>query len=183
MNAQALSNFFSWAAVILPLSLALAAAWMKAPKLAIVGPVIVAIIAGLGLHYRNVVSAEKDNAMDQLRPRHVPDDQAQRLMSALGNRRGNIGFNTVMFDAESRQYAEQLSRVFQKAGWNVAYVAGNLTRSVGASPVIAVKQFEQLEDAKAVCAAFIAAGVGCQGEFNDDKFPESTLAVMIGQKK
>lgn len=103
-------------------------------------------------------------------------------MAALGNRRGNIGFNTVMFDAESKQYAEQLSSVFQKAGWNVAYIAGNLTGSVGTSPVIAVKKSDQLDDAKGICEAFVASGIGCQGQFDDDRYVEATFAVLIGQK-
>ena len=179
MSNQILSDVFAWAMVILPAIVGIVNAILKMPRFAIIAPFVIAIFAGLSLYYRNAVTAEKDLAIESLKPRSLKPDQFTK--TALAGTHGTVGFNTVTFEAESRQYAQGIAEAFRSAGWTVAYVAANLTGNVG-QPAVAVKTSAQLDQAKLVCEALITAGLGCQGYDANEKWIEGTVSVLIGQK-
>jgi hypothetical protein len=110
MTNQMLSDVFAWLAVAAPAILGIVNAIRQTSRLAIFAPLFIALIAGIGLHYRNVVSAEKDQLVDNLRGRTISADQAAKLKAALAGASGNVGFNTIMFEAESRHYADLPAR-------------------------------------------------------------------------
>jgi len=181
ISNQTLSDMFSWMAVIVPAIIGVINVAMRAQRFAIIAPFLIAVISGLGLHFRNVVSADKDGTILALGDRVVTSSQASRLQRALGGTKGTVGFNIVMFDAESRKYAEKLSEAFRLSAWTVRYVAANLTADVK-QPVIGIRSETLRDQAQTVCQALIAADIGCQDIYVDERWEEGSIGVMVHQK-
>jgi hypothetical protein len=60
------------------------------------------------------------SSLDKLQPRVLTLAQREKLSSELSSyKQMKVGFSAKIFDMEAKQFAEQFSDVFKKAGWHV----------------------------------------------------------------
>jgi hypothetical protein len=211
MTNEFLSDIFAWMGVIAPAILGLINVVRKATRFAIIAPILIALITGASLYFRNVVSAEKDMAITRLRaqslafqqyagPRSINEQAFNKALAGAPKGRVEIVLLSHVFDGEP--LANTLARLLKAADWSVTVRSPENTSeqdllSIAGEPAVRavlIRFSEQSPDAPklgkgyagslgALVNAIPSSGIQSNGMLRaDPQLPPDLIRIIIGQK-
>jgi hypothetical protein len=188
MNPQAWSNAFSWAAVVVPLVAGLVMARNRFPKFAIAVPFLLAAISGGALYFRNVVTAEKDAQLENLKARTISAKQRAQIVELLMPDRiikGRVLINPAM-EGEAWQFGEDIKNTLKEAGFevdDVPFGARILALNKAGLYMWIKDKNSQPKHGGPIVKAFAAAGIDMVGEVDDSVPDASTVVIVISSHR
>ena len=183
MDAQAWSNIFSWASVIVPLVAGLVMARNRFSRIAIAVPFLLASISGGALYFRNVVAAQKDVQLERLKPRTISAKQRAQIVELLKPDRiskGRVLINPGM-EGEAWQFGEDIKITLKEAGFEVDDVPFGARILAANKPGLFVwikDKDSQPKHGGPIAKAFALAGIDMIGQV-DDSVPDTSTVVIV----